>query len=73
MPAPLRTIMVALWVTCLAGAVLTAFFSYGWYGWVPFAISGAIGVIVGVPAGIWTARQIKRDDPNWPRRKRKNP
>lgn len=66
MPMPLRSIMVVLWVVCAAGAVLTALMSFGAVTWVSFAISGAIGLIVGLPAGLWTARAIKRNDPNWP-------
>ncbi len=66
MPAPLRTIMVTLWVMCLAGALVIAFLSAGWVGWTPFVLSGILGLAIGIPAGLWTARKIKRDDPAWP-------
>ena len=67
---PLRTLMVALWILCLAGAVLVVLMSIGEVTWISFAISGVLGVILGVPAGLWTAHAIKRDDPNWPPRRR---
>ena len=66
MPMPLRSIMVVLWVVCVAGSALIALLSFGAVTWVSFAISGVVGLIVGFPAGLWTARAIKRDDPNWP-------
>lgn len=66
MRAPLRTVMVVLWVSSIAGAAIIALLSIGWVSWVSFAISGLVGLIVGVPAGIWTAHAIKREDPNWP-------
>lgn len=69
MVAPLRTIMVSLWVSCLAGAVLVMFLSLGWMTWVSFAIAGLAGIAAGVPAGLWSAKAIKRDDPNWPPRR----
>lgn len=66
MKAPLRTLMVALWVACVAGAVLIVFLSLASITWVAFVVSGVVGILVGVPAGLWTAKAIKRDDPNWP-------
>lgn len=67
--APLRTVMVALWVVCIAGAAVIAALSYGWVGWMAFVVSGVIGLVLGVPLGIWSARQIKREDPLWPPRR----
>lgn len=66
MNAPLRTLLVFLWVSSIAGAAVIAVLSFGWVSWVAFLISGVIGLVVGVPAGLWSARLIKRDDPNWP-------
>ena len=66
MPAPLRSILAALWVPCIAGAAVIILLSIGWTGWPIFAVSGALGLLLGIPAGIWTARQIKREDPGWP-------
>lgn len=66
MPAPLRTIMVTLWVTSLAGAIVVGFLSAGWVGWPTFVLAGIIGLALGIPAGLYSARRIKRDDPAWP-------
>ena len=71
MPAPLRSILAALWVPCIAGAMVIILLSLGWTGWITFAVSGAVGIVLGVPAGIWTARKIKRQDPGWPEGKSK--
>lgn len=68
MLAPLRTIMVVLWVTSAAGVALVALMSLGAITWVSFAIAGVVGLAVGIPAGLWSARAIKRDDPSWPPR-----
>lgn len=72
MPAPLRTIMVSLWVSSLAGAIVVGFLSAGWVGWMPFVLAGVIGLVLGVPAGLYTARKIKRDDPDWPPAERRD-
>lgn len=69
MPAPLRSFLVALWVPCIAGAMVILLLSLGWTGWITFVVSGAVGLVIGVPAGIWTARKIKRQDPGWPPRR----
>jgi uncharacterized membrane protein YfcA len=69
MNAPLRTFMVFLWVSSLAGAAVVALLSIGWVSWVSFAIAGVVGLVAGVPAGIWTARLIKQGDPDWPPRR----
>ncbi len=66
MPAPLRTFTVTLWVACIAGVVVIAALSLGWVGWMPFALAGLVGLVLGVPLGIWNARKIKHDDPAWP-------
>ncbi len=66
MPMPLRTIMIVLWVTSIAGAAVTALLALGWVTWVAFVVSGIVGLGLGFPAGIWTARMIKREDPEWP-------
>lgn len=66
MPAPLSSILSAVWVVCIAGAVVIFLLSIGWTGWTTFAIAGVAGIVVGIPAGIWSARKIKREDPAWP-------
>lgn len=67
MPAPLRTFMVFLWVACIAGAAVVAALSLGWVGWVPFAASGVLGLVLGIPLGLWSARRIKQENPAPPR------
>lgn len=69
MPGPLRTFMVVIWVTSLAGATLVALMVMGAVTWVSFVIAGVTGLILGVPLGVWSAKAIKREDPNWPRRR----
>lgn len=66
MPAPLRSFMVLLWVSIVAGAAVIAFLALGFIHWMSFVVAGVLGLAVGVPAGIWTARLIKREDPSWP-------
>ncbi|PVH28019.1 hypothetical protein [Pararhodobacter oceanensis] len=61
--------MVILWVSCVAGAAIVGFLSIGWVTWVAFVVAGLIGLAIGVPAGLWTAKAIKRDDPAWPPRR----
>ncbi|MDK3074970.1 hypothetical protein QO034_17915 [Sedimentitalea sp. JM2-8] len=69
--APLRTLMIALWAACLAGGAVILFLSLGWVSWPSFVAAGALGLLIGVPAGLWSARAIKREDPNWPPRRRR--
>lgn len=71
MSAPLRTFMVLIWVSSIAGAAIVAFLSMGWITWTAFATAGAAGLLLGAPAGIWTARAVKREDPNWPPKRSK--
>ena len=72
MPAPLRSILAALWVPCITGAMVIILLSMGWTGWLTFAVAGAVGLVIGIPAGIWTARTIKRQDPGWPDKNHKS-
>ncbi len=69
--APLRTLMVALWVTSIAGGAVILFLSFAWMSWASFAVAGVLGLGLGIPAGIWSARAIKREDPNWPPKRRR--
>ncbi|MGP3695792.1 hypothetical protein [Rhodobacter sp. NSM] len=57
-------------LTLMTGAVITGglvilFFSFGWYGWMPIAISAVIGIVLCWPAGWMISRRIKREDPQW--------
>ena len=70
MPGPLRSFMIVMWVFCLAGAAIVALMSMGDVTVWSFVISGVFGLIFGIPAGLWSAWAIKRDDPSWPRHKR---
>lgn len=65
----LRYYMIVLTTLCVAGAAITAALAMGFVGWPAFAASGATGLIVGVPGGIWLARRIKKDDPAWNQRR----
>ena len=49
---PLRTLLVSLWVACLAGAVVIAGLVLGQYSWTTFFLAGIIGLLVGIPAGL---------------------
>lgn len=53
-------------VACVAGAALIAALALGYYTWPAFALSAAIGLIVGWPLGVWASKRIKRKDPDWP-------
>ncbi|SEO92368.1 hypothetical protein SAMN04490248_11638 [Salinihabitans flavidus] len=60
-----KALLGVLWVSCLAGATLIVFLALGWYSPWAFAAAGAVGLVFGIPAGIWNARKLRRDDPNW--------
>ncbi|MGR3323705.1 MAG: hypothetical protein ACU0DK_17445 [Pseudooceanicola sp.] len=60
-----RLLYIPLWVLCVAGAALIAFLAFDWLAWQAFAVAGVIGLVVGVPAGLWTTKKIRRDDPAW--------
>lgn len=64
--APLRTLMITLWMLCAAGGAIVVALSVGAAQPMDFFLAGLVGLVVGIPAGLWTAREIKRDDPNWP-------
>ncbi len=70
---PLRLLMIAIWVACVTGTAVVVFLSLEWVTWIAFAAAGVLGLVIGVPAGIWSARAIKRDDPNWPPKRRRVP
>ena len=70
MKAPLRILLATLWALCIAGVVIVAALSLGIVEWQDFATAVIAGLVLGIPAGIWTERRIKRNDPFWPRRRR---
>ncbi|WP_395539512.1 hypothetical protein [Neotabrizicola sp. sgz301269] len=52
MIAPLRTLLIALWVTCVAGTAVVAGLVLGYYSWATFAVAALAGVLIGVPAAL---------------------
>ncbi|MBV7408027.1 hypothetical protein [Maritimibacter sp. DP1N21-5] len=60
-----RLVLIPLWASCVAGAVVIAALAVGLVSWIAFAVAGVIGLIVGVPAGIWNAKYMRREDPHW--------
>ena len=62
MIAPLRSLLITLWVFCVAGAVMAAGLVLGAYDWWTFAAAGMTGVLAGVPAGLatWAALRPNR-------------
>ena len=66
MRAPLRTLLAVIWVACVAGAIVIFALTFGVMSWKAFAVAGLLGLVIGIPGGLWTARQIKREDPSWP-------
>ncbi|TYB80611.1 hypothetical protein [Maritimibacter fusiformis] len=60
-----RLLFIPLWALCIAGGALVAFFAFGWYSWAAFVVAGIIGAAIGVPAGIWNTRKVRREDPDW--------
>ena len=60
-----RLLFVPLWTLCIAGAVLIACLALGWMTWKAFALAAAVGLVLGIPGGLWTTRKVRRDDPDW--------
>ncbi|MCA0206453.1 hypothetical protein [Pararhodobacter sp.] len=61
--APLRSTMATLAVSCIAGAVVIAGLAVGWYDWRLFVLAGALGLVTGVPLGIYIARRMRAQPP----------
>jgi hypothetical protein len=61
MIAPLRTLMVSLWTMCVAGAFLVGSLTLGYDRPVDFVLCGIFGLAVGIPAGLMTARHLRRE------------
>jgi ABC-type proline/glycine betaine transport system permease subunit len=58
----LRSTIVPLSIGCVAGVVVIAGLTAGYYGWQLFVIAGIIGVLIGVPFGIWSVRRMREAD-----------
>lgn len=48
----LRFLLVALWIGCIAGAVMTAGLALGHYTTATFMVAGLVGLGLGIPAGL---------------------
>lgn len=57
---------VPIAVACVAGAALVVAFVLGYYSWQAVAVSAVIGLVLGIPLGIWATRKVRRGDPAWP-------
>lgn len=60
-----KLLITPIWVMCVAGAAVIAALSVGWVSWTAFVASGVVGLVIGIPAGIWNTRKMRREDPNW--------
>ncbi len=62
----LSWLLAVLSVACVAGAAYIVALTLGYYNVWAVAVSGAIGLVVGWPLGVWLSKRIKREDPDWP-------
>lgn len=60
-----RLLFIPLWALCVAGVVVIAGLALGLFTWVTFVVAGVVGLIVGIPAGLWNTKRVRRDDPDW--------
>ena len=60
---PLRSILISIWVACVAGAAVIVGLSLGHFTWQMFAISAIVGLVVGVPAALVNWMYLRRNDP----------
>ncbi|OOY09813.1 hypothetical protein [Thioclava sp. F36-7] len=68
MKKPLRLFLAALSALVVTWVVVIAALTFGFVGWQEFAFAVIVGIVLGIPAGLWTERRIKRNDPFWPPR-----
>ena len=59
----LRSTILPLAVGVVAGAVIIAGLSAGYYGWQVFAVAGVVGLAIGVPFGLWNVRRMRETTP----------
>lgn len=59
----LRSTILPLVIGCVAGIVVIAGLTAGFYGWQLFAVAVITGVIVGVPFGLWNVRRMRATPP----------
>jgi hypothetical protein len=67
----LRYYLAILVGLCVAGTVLIAPFTLGYYTITAFIVAALLGLLTAWPGGVWMARWIKRDDPAWDHRRDK--
>lgn len=60
-----KLLFIPLWGLPAAGAYITMALSMGMTSVWTFIIGGIVGLVIGIPAGIWTANKVRRDDPDW--------
>lgn len=58
--------------TAISGTLIIIAFTMEWYGWMPILGSVVIALVLAWPVGYVISRRIKRRDPNWPPRRRRN-
>ena len=68
----LRYFNIALITFCVFWIGILAALWLDLYAWPAFAVSGAVALAVGIPAGLYATHTIKRRDPHWPRRRARN-
>ncbi|WP_261398810.1 hypothetical protein [Leisingera daeponensis] len=61
----LRFHMASLAGACIAGALIIAAFTLGFYSWQSIAVCAVVAALAAWPAGAFLTRRIKRDDPAW--------
>jgi hypothetical protein len=59
----LRSTILPLTVGCIAGAAVIVGLTAGYYSWQLFAVACAIGLVVGVPVGLWSVRRMRATRP----------
>ncbi|MEC7765174.1 MAG: hypothetical protein VX874_24935 [Pseudomonadota bacterium] len=60
-----RLLFIPLWALCIAGVVVVAGLVLGFFTWLTFLVAAIIGLAIGIPAGLWNTRKVRRDDPDW--------
>ncbi|MBS8229014.1 hypothetical protein [Vannielia litorea] len=64
-----RLVFVPLAVACIAGAALVLFLAMAWVSAAAFGTAALIGLVLGVPFGLWATKKLRRDDPEWSERR----
>ncbi|WP_424927078.1 hypothetical protein [Amaricoccus tamworthensis] len=59
--APIRSIMIPLWVGCIAGGAIVILLAIGLFSWITFVLAAILGLVAGIPAAIYFSREIRED------------